>query len=470
MRKSKEQQKREGGIQMTIFDLPAKETSPGTSGRTGDRQGRRVELLSRLEEQRTLTTNILEDVADLVNLNRAYKQVRSNKGSGGIDKMDTLELRQWLGKHINEMREAILTETYSVSPVRKVEIPKPNGGVRMLGIPTVKDRFVQQAIHQQLSIYYDPLFSDHSYGFRPGRSAQQAILQASAYIKEGKEWVVDIDMAKFFDKINHDRLMQRLSKGIGDKRLLRLINSYLKAGMMSDGLEEQRVAGTPQGGPLSPLLSNIVLDELDKEIESRGLSFCRYADDCNIFVKSRKAGERVMASLVKFIEGKLKLTVNRDKSGVRHCSEVKFLGYTCLREGGIRVADKSIIRLKDKVREITRRNRGVRFSQVIDELNRAIRGWTNYFSLANKWLAIFRELDGWIRRKLRCYRLKQSGRRYTIVKLLTGLGIPLRKSWNVVMYTQNWWAMSKKVAVSHAMNLRWFAEAGLLSLEARMKV
>jgi group II intron reverse transcriptase/maturase len=455
---------------MTIFDFPAKESTPDTSGRTGQGQGARAELLSRLENQRTLTTNILEDVADLVNLNRAYKQVRSNKGSGGIDNMDTLELRHWLGKNINEMRQEILTETYEVSPVRKVEIPKPNGGVRMLGIPTVKDRFVQQAIHQQLSIYYDPNFSEHSYGFRPGRSAQQAILQASAYIKEGKEWVVDIDMAKFFDKINHDRLMQRLSKGIGDKRLLRLINAYLKAGMMSDGLTEQRTAGTPQGGPLSPLLSNIVLDELDKEIESRGLSFCRYADDCNIFVKSRKAGERIMASLVKFIEEKLKLTVNRDKSGVRHCSQVKFLGYTCLSGGGIRVADKSIMRLKEKVREITRRNRGVRFAQVIDELNQAIRGWTNYFSLANSWLADLRGLDGWIRRKLRCYRLKQSGRRYTIVKLLTGLGISLQKSWNVVMYTQGWWAMTKKIAVGHAMNLKWFAEAGLLSIAARFQV
>jgi RNA-directed DNA polymerase len=262
--------------------------------------------------------------------------------------------------------------------------------------------------------------------------------------------------------------MQRLSKGIGDKRLLRLINAYLKAGMMSDGLVEQRIAGTPQGGPLSPLLSNIVLDELDKELEHRGLSFCRYADDCNIFVKSRKAGERVMASMVKFIEGKLKLTVNRDKSGVRHCSEVKFPGYTCLPGGRIRVSDKSITRLKEKVREITRRNRGVRFDQVIKELNLALTGWTNYFSLADSWLSTFRDLDGWIRRKLRCYRLKQCGRRYTIVKLLTGLGIPKSKSWNVVMYSQGWWAMSKKIAVSHAMNLRWFSEAGLLSLASRM--
>ena len=456
---------------MTIFDLPTNEPSSTPTGGTGGRKDSRVELLSRLETQRTLTTNILEDVADLANLNKAYKQVSGNDGSGGVDKMDARELRQWLGKHINELRQEILTETYQVSPVLKVEIPKPNGGgMRMLGIPTVKDRLIQQAIHQQLNIYYDPLFSENSYGFRSGRSAKQAILQASEFIKEGKVWIVDIDMAKFFDMINHDRLMQRLNKGIGDKRLLRLINEYLKAGMMTDGLVEQRTAGTPQGGPLSPLLSNIVLDELDKEIESRGLSFCRYADDCNIFVKSRKAGERVMDSLVKFIEGKLKLKVNRDKSGVRHCSEVKFLGYTCLEGGGIRIADKSIARLKDKVRVITRRNRGVKFEQVIKELNDATRGWTNYFCLANRWLSNLRDIDRWIRRKLRCYRLKQCGRRYTIVKLLSGLGIPLKKCWNVVMYTQGWWAMSNKVAVNKAMGLRWFAETGLLSLELRLKV
>ena len=375
-----------------------------------------------------------------------------------------------MGKHINTLRETLLTEKYEVSAVRKVEIQKPDGGKRILGIPTVKDRMIQQAIHQELSRYYEPVFSESSYGFRPGRSAHQAIEQASKYIQEGKEWVVDIDLEKFFDKINHDRLMQRLSKGIGDKKLLRLINAYLKAGMMDDGLTEQRVAGTPQGGPLSPLLSNIVLDELDKELESRGHSFCRYADDCNIYVKSRKAGERVMTSIVDFIEKKLKLKVNNAKSGVRHCSDVKFLGYTLLPEGGIRVADKSIDRLKSRIREITRRNRGVKLEEVIRELNATINGWANYFRLANIWLSTFRELDGWIRRKLRCYRLKQCGRRYTIFKLLRSLDIPEGKSWNVVMYSQGWWQMSKKAAVGKAMNLNWFAQYGLQSLYLRMKV
>ncbi|MDP2237877.1 MAG: group II intron reverse transcriptase/maturase [Bacteroidales bacterium] len=470
MRKREEQQKNQEGYQLRLFDKQTNAPCHDTEGGTIRSQDKGVEDLSQLERQRTLTTNILEEVVEYVNLNKAYKQVSANKGSAGIDKMDIAELRQWMGKNINNLRKEILEQSYQVSPVSKVEIPKPGGGKRMLGIPTVKDRLVQQAIHQKLSQHYDPMFSENSYGFRPGRSAQQAVQQASNFIKSGKEWVVDIDMEKFFDKINHDRLMQRLSKGIGDKRLLRLIHAYLRAGMMEGGLVEQRTAGTPQGGPLSPLLSNIVLDELDKELEKRGHSFCRYADDCNIFVKSRKAGERILASLIKFIEGKLKLKVNREKSGVRHCSEVKFLGYTCLPNGGIRVSDKTINRLKDKVREITRRNRGVRFDQLIKELNLVIRGWTNYFMLANSWLSEFTAIDGWIRRKLRCYRLKQCGRRYTIVKLLTGMGIPKHKSWNVVMYSQGWWEMSKKVVVATAMDNLWFAKQGLLSLKVRMSV
>lgn len=262
--------------------------------------------------------------------------------------------------------------------------------------------------------------------------------------------------------------MQRLSKGIGDKRLLRLINAYLNAGMMTDGLMEQRTAGTPQGSPLSPLLSNIVLDELDKELEKRGLSFCRYADDCNIFVRSRKAGERVLKSLTNFIEKKLKLKVNLNKSGVRHCSEVKFLGYTIMQEGNIRVADKSIDRFKSKVKELTRRNRGVKLEQVVKELNVMIVGWANYFRLANCWLSNIKNLDQWIRRKLRCYRLKQCGRKQTIFKLLHSMGIAEKTSWYVAIYSQGWWAMSNKMAVNKAMNLPWFSQLGLRSLHSSM--
>jgi len=338
----------------------------------------------------------------------------------------------------------------------------------MLGIPTLKDRLIQQSIHQQLNRYYDPLFSESSFGFRPGRSAHQAIIQSSKYVASGREWVVDIDLENFFDKVNHDRLMQRLSKGIGDKRLLRLIKTYLRTGIMEGGLVRQRTSGTPQGSPLSPLLSNIVLDELDKELEKRGHSFCRYADDCNIYVKSKKAGERVMESLMKFIEQKLKLKVNRQKSGVRYCSEVKFLGYTLLSGGGIRVSDFSIKRLKDKIRTTTQRNRGVKFAQVIKELNTQIRGWTNYFRLAGSWLSTYRSIDSWIRRKLRCYRLKQLGRKYTIYKFLRKFDVPINTSWNVVIYAGGWWNMSNKQAVNKVMGLEWFARIGLQSIHAQM--
>ena len=470
MRKSEIKQKNPVGRQLELFSPITGEPVMTPEGGTDTGSLTGVDLLSLLENQRTLTENILERIVDYGNLNRAYKQVARNDGSAGVDQMETKELGQWLGTNLNTLRNDILTERYQVSPVLKVEIRKPEGGIRILGIPTVKDRLIQQAIHQQMNRYYDPIFSESSYGFRPGRSAHQAIEQASKYIQAGSEWVVDIDLKKYFDTINHDRLMQRLSKGIGDKRLLRLIKAYLQAGLMNEGFTEQRTAGTPQGGPLSPLLSNIVLDELDKELERRGHNFCRYADDCNIYVKSKKAGERVMSSIVNFIEKKLKLKVNHAESGVRHCSDVKFLGYTVLPEGMIRVADKSIDRLKFKIRAITRRNRGIKFETIIKELNSVITGWTNYFKLANVWLSLLEGLDGWIRRKLRCYRLKQCGRRYTIFKLLRSLGIPESKSWNVVMYSHGWWQMSKKTAVGYAMNNKWFSQMGLQSLYLRMKV
>lgn len=427
-----------------------------------------VELLSRLTSQFASTEQILEEIVSEKNLGEAYKQVKGNGGTSGVDRMDIEQTGEWLRVHLKEFQEEILSEKYEVSAVRKVEIPKPNGGVRTLGIPTIKDRILQQAIHQVLNRYYEPYFSENSYGFRPGRGAHDAISQASKHVGEGYEWVVDIDLEKFFDKINHDRLMSRLKKGIGDKRLLRLINNYLKAGMMSDGLIEQRTAGTPQGGPLSPLLSNIVLDELDRELESRGHRFCRYADDCNIYVRSEEAGNRVMASIIEYIEKKLKLRVNREKSGVRHCTKVKFLGYTLLSGGGIRVADKSIESLKDKIRQICKRNRGVDFKRVIGELNSAITGWTAYFRKANKWTGDFRHIDGWMRRKLRCYRLKQSGRKYSTYKLLRNLGVPKPASWGVVMYSQGWWEMSNRPAVSKAMSNEWFIQQGLRSIYAEM--
>lgn len=468
MRKDKEQQKKNAGIQQSLF-VP-EEPAQSLTGGTSDGVVKGVELPSRLEKQRALTSNLLTAIADYENLKRAYKQVAANGGSPGVDDMSVSDLQQWLRSHSEALRDQLRNGQYEVSPVRKVEIPKASGGTRVLGIPTVKDRLVQQAIHQVLQRYYEPHFSDHSYGFRPGRSVHQAILQATFYIKEGKEWVVDIDLENFFDGINHDRLMQRLGKGIGDKSLLRLINAFIKTGMMEGGLTEQRVSGAPQGGPLSPLLSNIVLDELDIELENRGHSFCRYADDCNLYVKSRKAGERVLSSMIQFIERKLKLKVNRTKSSVRHCSELKFLGHTLLPGGGIRVSDKSLESLKAKVREITQRTRGVALKQVIAELNTVIIGWSNYYRLANRWLTDFKPLDGWIRKKVRCYRLKQSRRRYTIHKLLQSLNVPDPISWGVTKNSRGWWKMSSQPAVQNAMGLKWFAEQGLQSLYLRMKV
>lgn len=454
----------QGDLLATEGQAPQREADGGT---VKSREGL-AELLSRLRSQLASTEYLLEEIISEGNLGTAYRQVKGNGGTSGVDRMDIDQTGEWLKSNLKGFQEAVLKEHYEVSAVKKVEIPKPTGGVRTLGIPTVKDRVLQQAIHQVLSRYYEPYFSEHSYGFRPGRGAHEAISQAARYVEEGYEWVVDIDLEKFFDKINHDRLMSRLKKGIGDKRLLRLINNYLKAGLMSEGLKEQRTAGTPQGGPLSPLLSNIVLDELDRELEKRGHKFCRYADDCNIYVKSEEAGKRVMNSVINFVEGKLKLRVNRDKSGVRHCTKVKFLGYTLLTGGGIRVADKSHERLKDKIRQLCKRNRGVKFEQLIEEINQSITGWAAYFRKANKWLDEYRHLDGWIRRKLRCYRLKQSGRKYSTYKLLVSLGVSSRKSWNVVMYSQGWWAMSNKQAVSKGMSEEWFTRQGLRSIHAEM--
>ncbi len=302
MRKRKRQQSNEQ--QLRLFDRGEVSMRPdqGTDGGTEGARKRESVFLSLLARNRTLTGTLLDTVMSAANLNQAYEAVKRNGGAGGIDGMETASLRAWLGENGQALIRSVLSGTYEPQAVLGVEIPKPNGGTRLLGIPTVVDRMVQQAIHQQLNVLYEPLFSANSYGFRVGRSAHDAVKQASGYIQSGYEWVVDIDLKSFFDEINHDRLMQRLSKGVGDKRLLRLIRKYLRAGMMRGGVESQRNSGSPQGGPLSPLLSNIVLDELDKELEKRGHLFCRYADDCNIYVKTEAAGTRALASITRFIE------------------------------------------------------------------------------------------------------------------------------------------------------------------------
>ena len=463
MRKKQGQQG--AGIQLSLFTKPSVSLRPSKqedSSTIEHREGESI-YFSLLARNRAFTETLLDKVASPTNLNKAYETVRRNKGSSGVDEMDIAELKDWLNENGRTLISEILLEDYEPEKVLGIEIPKTSGGVRQLGIPTVLDRLIQQAIHQELTLLYEPLFSENSYGFRPGRSALQAIEEGSKHVSKGYEWVVDIDLKSFFDLINQDRLMQRLSKGIGDKRLLRLIRKYLRAGMMLGGVEQRRQSGTPQGGPLSPLLSNIVLDELDKELEKRGHLFVRYADDCNIFVKSKAAGERVLKSISKFIESKLKLEVNQEKSGVRRCEQVKFLGYTILPQGKIRIADKSIQSFKEKVKATTKRNRGVSFSQVIDELNALHQGWVNYFKLANSWLP-WQRLDGWIRRHLRSYRLKQCGRRYTLYKFLRSLEAKKRETWNAIFYAGGWWNFSAKIVCQRTMNKRWFDKKGLHSL------
>ncbi len=463
MRKKQGQQSK--GEQLSLFpkQIVSLRPKPKADSGTIERGLRESNYFSLLTRNRAFTETLLEQVMSPTNLNKAYETVRRNGGTSGVDSMDILNLKAYLKENGKRLIQEVLKEQYAPSMVLGVEIPKSSGGVRLLGIPTVLDRLIQQAIHQELRLLYEPLFSEHSYGFRPKRSALQAIEQSSKYISQGYHWVVDIDLKNFFDLINQDRLMQRLSKGIGDKRLLRLIRKYLRTGMLLGGLEQQRTSGTPQGGPLSPLLSNIVLDELDKELEKRGHLFVRYADDCNIYVKSRAAGGRVLQSITKFIESRLKLKVNKEKSGVRRCDQVKFLGYTIQPNGGIRIADKSLIRFKEKVIKVTKRNRGVSFSRVIAELNAIHQGWVNYFKLANCWLP-WRQLDSWIRHRLRTYRLKQCGRRHTIFKFLRKLGAQPRESWAATLYGGGWWNLSTKIVCQRTMNKRWFDQKGLHSL------
>ncbi|NJO92632.1 MAG: group II intron reverse transcriptase/maturase, partial [Chloroflexia bacterium] len=357
------------------------------------------------QQGRALTEELMTIICSSHNLKQAYKQVKRNKGVAGIDQMPTEKFATWFVIEGEALLNALLKGDYQPQGVRQVEIPKPKGGMRKLGIPTVRDRIIQQAIAQVLSPIYEREFSAKSYGYRPKRSAHMALRQAGEYVAEGKEVVVDMDMKSFFDEVNHDRLMYELSTKIRDKTLLRLIRKYLQSGILSGGLVSQRTKGTPQGSPLSPLLSNIVLDELDKELEKRGHCFVRFADDFSIYVRSQKAGERVKKSITAFITNKLKLKINEEKSIVCEVDKTTLLGHTILKGGELIIAKENIKRFKDSVRKITKRKRGISFGQVISELNPKLRGWFEYFK-HTQGERIFRNLDAWIRRKLRCYRIK----------------------------------------------------------------
>lgn len=441
--------------------------SSGSSGRNP--QGPAVcasSLTARKENSRRKIQGLMEAVVERENMFKALRQVEANKGSAGIDGVSVAALRASLREHWPRIREELLDGRYQPQPVREVEIPKPGGkGMRQLGIPTVMDRLIQQALNQVLQPIFDPDFSESSYGFRPGRSTHRAVLKAGEYAAEGRRWVVDMDLEKFFDRVNHDILMARLAREIGDKRVLRLIRRYLQAGVMVGGVVSSRTEGTPQGGPLSPLLSNILLDDLDKELEKRGHAFCRYADDCNIYVKSKRAGQRVLESLTRFLANRLKLKVNAEKSAVARPWNRKFLGYsmTFHLKPRLKVAEASVDRMKAKLQELFRTGRGRSIGTLIEELTPILRGWANYFRLSEV-KGIFEELDGWVRRKLRCILWRQWKRPYTRAKNLMKYGLGEERAWRSATNGRGPWWNSGASHMNRCFPKRFFDQLGLLSL------
>jgi RNA-directed DNA polymerase len=404
------------------------------------------------------------------NLRKALERVERNGGAPGIDGMTVKELRPYLKEHWLEIRETLYQQTYKPKPVRRVEIPKPDGGIRLLGVPSVMDRFLQQAIGQVLTPLFEPLFSETSYGFRPGRSAHDAIKQAQQYVQEGNEWVVDIDLEKFFDRVNHDMLMARVARVVKDKRVLKLIRAYLESGVMINGVVMETEEGTPQGGPLSPLLSNIMLDDLDKELEKRGHKFVRYADDCNIYVKTQRAGERVMESVKGFLEKKLKLKVNPKKSKVDRMNRVKFLGFSFYKHKGeifIRVAKRSLERFREKLRRLTKRTRTGKLEDIIQEINQYLIGWMGYFRQANT-PSVYKKLDSWIRRRLRQLIWKRWKRGTTRYRELVRLGVP---RWRAQEGAggKSPWGMSRTPVMNEALSNAYWRKTGLINLTDRCK-
>jgi group II intron reverse transcriptase/maturase len=411
------------------------------------------------------TQALYAQVVERGNLQRALKQVRRNKGAPGIDGMTVDELPEYLLHHWLEIRAQLDAGTYRPQPVLRVEIPKGDGKTRPLGIPTVLDRFIQQAIAQVVSAQWEPHFHRHSYGFRPQRSAHQAVREVQANIRAGHGWVVDMDLQAFFDRVNQDRLMARLKSRCPDAALLRLVNRFLKAGVRVAGIIEATPMGVPQGGPLSPVLANVVLDELDWELDRRGHRFARYADDCNILVKSKRAATRVMASVMRYVGDTLRLTVNQSKSAVDRPMNRKFLGFTVSRNGvKLKVADKAIEKLKDRVRELTRRTRGNTIGKIVAELRETLLGWKAYFGIAEV-LSPLREIDKWVRRKLRCYLWKQWGP--AGYRELRKRGVTVREAWNTSKSAHGPWRLSKTPALAFALPLRFFINLGLPSLAPR---
>jgi RNA-directed DNA polymerase len=425
-------------------------------------EGTESAMAKRSTEGPAKEQQLMEEVCGRENCKQALARVKANKGSAGVDGMTVQQLPEHLKQHWPAIREQLLSGTYKPQPVRRVEIPKPDGGVRKLGIPTVLDRFIQQAVMMVLQSRWDRTFSDHSYGFRPGRSAHQAVEQAQQYMAAGYRWVVDLDLEKFFDRVNHDRLMAKIAERIGDRRLLKLIRAFLTAGVMEDGLVGPVDEGTPQGGPLSPLLSNIVLDELDRELEQRGHRFVRYADDCNIYVRSQRAGERVMESITQFITAKLKLKVNSEKSAVAAPWARKFLGFSFTRSGGWRrrIAPKALLRFKGRIRELTQRTRGVSTERMAEELARYLRGWIGYFGKCQT-PSVLAGLDQWVRRRLRSVIWKQWKRGTVRFAELRRRGVGLDLAAQTAGSAHGPWRLAASPALSFALPNAYFDSLGI---------
>jgi RNA-directed DNA polymerase len=441
-----------------------------SSARTGEAReaGREETESSRAmsgTENPDSTNRLMEEVCERENLKEALRRVKANKGSAGVDGMTVGGISDYLKQHWPVIREQLLNGTYEPKPVRRVEIPKPDGGVRKLGIPTVLDRLIQQAVMQVLQRQWDRTFSDHSYGFRPGRSAHQAVAQAQQYIVEGHGWCVDLDLEKFFDRVSHDKLMGQVAKRVEDKRLLKLIRAFLNAGVMESGLVSPSVEGTPQGGPLSPLLSNLVLDELDRELERRGHRFVRYADDCNIYVRSERTGQRVMESITRFITQRLKLKVNEAKSAVARPQERKFLGFSFTTGPEVQrvIASKALDRFKQRIREITRRAKGVSMAATMEALAPYIRGWRSYFGFCET-PAVLLNLTRWVRLRLRAalWRQWKTPRRRRAA--LLALRVPLRLARNTAGSGHGPWYLARSQALARGLSNAYFRSLGLPSL------
>ncbi len=412
---------------------------------------------------------VWERIWERSNLLAALKRVETNGGAPGMDGMTVQELRPYLKGQWLDIRRRLDAGTYRPSPVRRVEIQKPDGGVRLLGIPTVVDRFIQQAVAQVLTRLFEPTFSAHSYGFRPKRRAHGAVRAAQAYIRDGYDWVVDIDLDRYFDRVNHDKLMARVARVVKDKRVLRLIRAYLESGVMVNGVVMDTEEGTPQGGPLSPLLANIMLDDLDKELEKRGHRFVRYADDCNIYVKSPRAGERVLANVRRFLEQKLKLKVNEKKSKVDRPAKRKFLGFRLFKRNGavaIGVAKQAIARCYERLRQMTRRTRSGQLAEVLEEINAYTGGWVGYFRLADT-PSVFQELDEWLRRRLRQLLWKRWKKPRARWRNLVALGVPPQWACEAAGSGKGTWRLSAAPPVQQALSNAYWRRQGLLSITER---